>query len=62
MEQSISAEQKIREIEEGVELERTYVIQDPQSIQKLFIGMLKSAKSEILLVLPTVNALYENTG
>ena len=53
---SISAEQKIREIEEGVELERTYVIQDRQSIQKLFIDMLKSSKSEILLVLPTANA------
>jgi two-component system, OmpR family, sensor histidine kinase VicK len=53
---SISAEQKIREIEEGVEFEKTYVIQDPQNIQKLFIDMVKSAKSEILLVLPTVNA------
>ena len=32
------------------------VIQDRQSIQKLFIDILKSSKSEILLVLPTANA------
>jgi signal transduction histidine kinase len=52
---AIPAEIRIKEIEEGVELQKTYVIQDPQSIQKLFIDMVKSAKSEILLVLPTVN-------
>jgi phosphatidylserine/phosphatidylglycerophosphate/cardiolipin synthase-like enzyme len=40
---AISAEKKIREIEEGVELEKTHVIQDPQSIQKLFTDMVKSA-------------------
>lgn len=43
---AIPAETRIKEIEEGVELEKTYVIQDPQNIQKLFIDMLKSAKSE----------------
>ena len=53
---AISAEKKIREIEEGVELEKTHVIQDPQSIQKLFIDMVKSAQYKILLILPTVNA------
>lgn len=50
------AETRIKEIEEGVELEKTHVIQDPQGIQKLFVDMVKSAQHEVLLILPTVNA------
>jgi two-component system sensor histidine kinase VicK len=53
---AIPAKQRIKEIEEGVELGKTDVIQNPQSIQKLLIDMVKSAKHEILLILPTVNA------
>ncbi|HEU4822306.1 MAG TPA: hypothetical protein VFS97_02670 [Nitrososphaeraceae archaeon] len=53
---AISAEKKIRGIEKGVELEKTHAIQDPQSIQKLFIDMVKSAQYNILLILPTINA------
>jgi two-component system, OmpR family, sensor histidine kinase VicK len=50
------AETRINEIEKGIELERTQVIQDAQSIKKLFVDMVKSAQHEVLLVLPTVNA------
>jgi two-component system, OmpR family, sensor histidine kinase VicK len=50
------AETRIKEIEEGVALEKTHVIQDPQGIQKLFVDMVKSAQHEVLLILPTVNA------
>jgi signal transduction histidine kinase len=53
------AEQKIREIEEGIDLGETeiiQVIQNPKKILELFINMIKSAKSEILLMLPTINA------
>ena len=50
------AETRIKEIEEGVELEKTHVIEDPQGIQKLFVDMVKSAQHEVLLILPTVNA------
>ena len=53
---AIPAEHKIMEIEEGVELEKTQVIQDSRSIQKLFVDMVKSAQHEVLLILPTVNA------
>ena len=53
---AIPAEHKIMEIEEGVELEKTQVIQDSRSIQKLFVNMVKSAQHEVLLILPTVNA------
>ena len=50
------AEQKIREIEEGIDLGETKIIQSPEKILDLFIRLIKSAKSEILLMLPTINA------
>jgi signal transduction histidine kinase len=50
------AEQKIREIEEGIDLGETEIIQSPEKILDLFIHLIKSAKSEILLMLPTINA------
>jgi two-component system, OmpR family, sensor histidine kinase VicK len=50
------AEQKIREIEEGIDLGETKIIQNPKKILELFINMIKSAKSELLLMLPTINA------
>jgi two-component system, OmpR family, sensor histidine kinase VicK len=50
------AEQKIREIEEGVDFGKTEIIQSPKKILELFINMIKSAKSETLLMLPTINA------
>jgi two-component system sensor histidine kinase VicK len=55
---SVSAEQKIKEIEEGVVIGRTEVIQSPNDIQQLFINMVKSAKHELLLLLPSINAFY----
>jgi two-component system, OmpR family, sensor histidine kinase VicK len=53
---AIPAERRIDEIEEGVELEKTYVIQDPHNIKKLFVELVRSARREVLLILPTVNA------
>ena len=53
---AIPADQKIRGIEEGIELGRTDIIQSPRKILELFINLIKSAKSEILLMLPTINA------
>ena len=55
---SVPVEQKIKEIEGGIILGRTEVIQNPKDIQQLFINMIKSAKHEVLLVLPTINAFY----
>jgi two-component system, OmpR family, sensor histidine kinase VicK len=55
---AIPAETKIKEIEEGVILGDTEVIQVPLKIQQLFIHLVKSAKEEILLILPTINAFY----
>ena len=55
---STSAERKIREIEsEGrISLGMTEVVDNPLKTQELFINLIKSAKFEILLVLPTINA------
>ncbi len=55
---SVPAEQKIKEIEEGIVLGRTEVIQSPKDVQQLFINMAKTAKHEVLLLLPTINAFY----
>jgi hypothetical protein len=55
---SVPAEQKIMEIEEGIIAGRTEIIHNPKEIQELFIKMVKSAKHEVLLVLPTINAFY----
>jgi two-component system sensor histidine kinase VicK len=53
---AIPAERRISGIKEGIELEETHVIQDPHNIQKLFVELVMSARHEVLLILPTVNA------
>ena len=53
---AIPAEQRIREIEEGSTLGTTEVIQIPSRTQELFIDLVKSAKQELLLILPTTNS------
>jgi two-component system, OmpR family, sensor histidine kinase VicK len=55
---STSAERKIKEIEsEGsVSIGITEIIDHSLKTQELFINLIKSAESEILLILPTVNA------
>ena len=53
---AIPAKQRIREIEEGVNLGTTEIIQDSFRTKKVFIDIIKSAADEILLILPTVNA------
>ena len=53
---AIPADQRIRGIEEGIELGKTDIIQSPSKILELFINLIKSAKSEVLLMLPTINA------
>jgi signal transduction histidine kinase len=55
---AIPAEIRIREIEEDTILGVTEVIQVPSKIQALLINLIKSAKKEVFLVLPTINAFY----
>jgi two-component system sensor histidine kinase VicK len=53
---STSAERKITEVHNDVNLGITEIIDNPSRTQEIFIDLVKSAKSEILLILPTVNA------
>jgi signal transduction histidine kinase len=53
---AIPADQRIKEIEEGIEPEIIKNI-DPIKIHDQYINLLKSAKKEIMLIVPTTNAL-----
>jgi two-component system, OmpR family, sensor histidine kinase VicK len=61
---AIPSEQKIIEIEEGIEPEVIETIGNPFEIQKLAFKLVRSAKDEILLVFSTANAFHrqERTG
>jgi two-component system, OmpR family, sensor histidine kinase VicK len=52
----IPAKYRIRELEEGIDPGKTELIQNPQRTLELFLNLIKSAKHEILLIIPTVNA------
>ena len=52
----IPAKYRIRELEEGIDPVKTELIQNPQRTLELFLNLIKSAKHEILLIIPTVNA------
>jgi two-component system sensor histidine kinase VicK len=53
---STSAKRKIREIQSDISLGITEIIDNPLRTRELFINLVKSAKSEVLLILPTINA------
>ena len=53
---AIQAGDRIMEIEEGIDLAKTEVIHSPQKIMDTLLDMIKSARHEILLILPTINA------
>jgi len=55
---AILAEHRVREIEEGVALGMTEVIQIPSKTVEMFVSLIKSAKEEVLLLLPTTNAFF----
>ena len=55
---AIPADQKIREIEEGIEPEIIETIRDPVEIQRLGFELVKSATYEILVIFSTANAFH----
>jgi signal transduction histidine kinase len=55
---AIPAEQKIREIEEGIEPEIIETIRDPVETQMLGFELVKSATYEILVIFSTANAFH----
>jgi len=54
---AIPAGQRIKEIEEGIEPEIIKNIRDPIKIHYQYMDILKSAKKEIMLIVPTTNTL-----
>ena len=56
-EKATPAERRIKEIEEGIDPEIIENIKDPLKIQHQFIGLLKSSTRDIMLIVPTTNAL-----
>ncbi|HEY7081187.1 MAG TPA: HAMP domain-containing sensor histidine kinase [Nitrososphaeraceae archaeon] len=54
---AIPAIEKIKEIEEGIVPDVVEAIRDPSEIQKRSLGLIRSAKGEILMIFSTANAL-----
>jgi two-component system, OmpR family, sensor histidine kinase VicK len=52
---AIPAAERIKEIEEET---TTQTITDPDAIQKRYVELIKSVTTELLLIIPTINALY----
>ena len=61
---AVAAEQKIREIEEGIVPDFIEPIKDPNEIQCLQLKLVSSAQEEILIIFPTVNTFryYQEVG
>jgi two-component system, OmpR family, sensor histidine kinase VicK len=53
---SIPAEQKMREIEEGLQPDVIEVIQNSTRAKELYLNLVKTATKEIMLIFPTMNA------
>jgi len=53
---STSAERKILEIQNDASLGITEIVDNPSKTQELFIDLIKSANSEVLLMMPTINS------
>jgi signal transduction histidine kinase/sugar-specific transcriptional regulator TrmB len=53
---STSAEKKTLEDQNGSTLGITEIIDNPSRIQQLFLDLMKTTKSEVLLMLPTINS------
>ena len=53
---SIPAEQKIMEIEEGLQPDVIEVIQNSNRAKELYLNLVKTATKEIMLIFPTMNA------
>jgi two-component system, OmpR family, sensor histidine kinase VicK len=53
---SIPAEQKMREIEEGLQPDVIEVIQNSTRAKDLYLNLVKTATKEIMLIFPTMNA------
>lgn len=57
----MDAKLRIREIEEGVEEPRIRIIRDQNEVREFYLQLVNQAKEEILLLLPSSNALRRQT-
>jgi two-component system sensor histidine kinase VicK len=55
---SIPAIQRIKEIEQGIKPDVIETITDPIKIQNRYLDLVRSATKEIILIIPTANAIY----
>ena len=55
---AVPAEQKIKEVEEGIKPIVVEIIREPIEIQNLLINLIKSATKEIMLMIPTTNTIH----
>ena len=55
---SISSEEKIKEVEDGIQPHIIEIIRDTHQIQKLAVRLLTSAREEILVLFSTAKAFY----
>ena len=55
---AILAEDRIKEIEEGIKPEFIETIRDPTKVQDIASGLIKSCKEEILTIFSTANAFF----
>ena len=55
---AIPSENRIKEIEEGIKLETIEVIRNHNEALNREMGLLKSAKHEILIIFSTMNTFY----
>jgi two-component system, OmpR family, sensor histidine kinase VicK len=51
-------DQRIKDIKQGLDQEVIETIEKPATVQELFFNILRSAKSDIMIILPTVNAFF----
>jgi two-component system sensor histidine kinase VicK len=54
---AVSSEDRIRELEEGVEPEFIEVISDKNQVAELLLKLVREAKKEVMVVLPNANAV-----
>ncbi len=54
------ASKRVKEIEEGLGAAKNELHYDPLQVQRLYLEMVKGAKSEVMLLLPTVPAFHRD--
>ncbi len=54
---AVAAKHKIQEMEDGIKPDFIEIVRDPIEIQNIFINLIKSSTKEIMIMIPTTNAI-----